>query len=210
MIKTLIFDFGDVFINLDKQGTIERTKTLFGFDIITEKPEAANKSIFKVNDDYERGFISTEEFLSFYSDLSNDVTKEQVKKVWNSLIKDFPEYRLEFIQKLKAEGKYKLLLLSNTNDLHIDYIKAHVPFYEAFKSCFDKFYLSQEIGYRKPNADIYEFVLRDNDLIANECFFVDDTKQNTDAAAALGILTWNIDETSEDVIDMFTINADLF
>lgn len=210
MIKTLIFDFGDVFINLDKKGTISRAKELFGYDIITERPDVASSEIFDINNNYETGKITTNTFVSFYKNLKPSINEAQMIQLWNSLIKDFPEYRLEWLKQLVAQKNFKLILLSNTNELHIDYIKTHVPFYEEFKACFDAFYLSHEIGYRKPNADIYEFVLNQNNLKAEECIFIDDTKENTDAASKLGIHTWNIDETSEDIISLFTVKADLF
>ncbi len=210
MIKALIFDFGDVFINLDKQGTIKKTKELLGLDIIIEKKSKHNEAIFKVNDDYEKGLISTDEFVSFYCDFFNTVTSDQVITLWNSLIKDFPKHRLEFIKQLKKEKQFELILLSNTNELHINYIKEHVPFYEEFKSCFDKFYLSHEIHLRKPNADIFEFVLNESGLQPEDCFFIDDTKQNTKAAEKLGIRSWNIDEQSEDVTTLFETHNQLF
>ena len=68
----------------------------------------------------------------------------------------------------------------------------------------------EEIHLRKPNADIYEFILSDNRLNPQECFFVDDTKENTDTANKLGINVWNIDETKEDVINLFEINKHIF
>lgn len=210
MIKTIIFDFGDVFINLDKPGTIKRTKDLLGFDIITEAANTSSQAIFETNDAYEKGEISTDQFLSFYTNRFKGVTKNELIDLWNSLIKDFPKYRLDWLKQLKAEHDFKFILLSNTNALHINYIKEDVAFYEEFKACFDKFYLSHEIHLRKPNADIYEFVLSENKLKAEECLFIDDTKANTDTASALGINTWNIDETSQDVIDLFHIKANLF
>ena len=75
--------------------------------------------------------------------------------------------------------------------------------YERFKSCFDKFYLSHEIHFRKPDASIYEYVLNENQLEADRCFFVDDTKENTQAAAQLGIHTWNNNPEKEDIINLF-------
>ena len=159
MIKTIIFDFGDVFINLDKQGTIKRTKELLGYDIITEKQSKENEAIFKVNDDYEKGLISTTHFIDFYHNLTKNISKEDLVNLWNSLLKDFPKHRLDFIKQLKSEHQFKLILLSNTNELHINWIKKHIPFYEEFKSCFDAFYLSHEIHLRKPNKDIFEFVM---------------------------------------------------
>ena len=68
----------------------------------------------------------------------------------------------------------------------------------------DRFYLSHEIHLRKPNEDIYKFVLNENKLLPQETFFIDDTKENTITANALGIHVWNINPTCEDVVDLFT------
>ena len=100
--------------------------------------------------------------------------------------------------------------MSNTNALHISWVKAQVSFYEDFKSCFNEFYLSHEIGLRKPNANIYEFVLQENNIIASESLFIDDTKENTDAASKLGIHTWNINEKTEDITNLFETKKHLF
>lgn len=202
-IKTLIFDFGDVFINLDKSGAWQRALQLFKIDTFTD-------AMLKTNLDYEQGFISTEEFLRFYESTFPNLSQQEIIDAWNYIIKDFPYHRVAWLKQLKASGNYNLILLSNTNSLHIDFIKTHVPFYEEFKSLFDVFYLSHKIGLRKPNNNIYDFVLEKNKLVAEECLFVDDTKENTDAAKSLGIHVWNIDETSEDVTHLFKINADLF
>lgn len=202
-IKTLIFDFGDVFINLDKQGAIDNALQLF------DLPEFED-DMLKTNIAYEIGTIATQEFLAFYHKKFPKLDQNEIIYAWNYIIRDFPEYRLEFIQNLKASGKYQLILLSNTNALHIAYIKDKVPFYDDFKCCFDVFYLSHEIHFRKPNADIYQFVLNENNLDPKACLFIDDTKDNTDTAERLGFHTWNIDETREDVIDLFKIKSELF
>ena len=96
------------------------------------------------------------------------------------------------------------MLLSNTNDLHISWIIKDwgVELYDEFKNCFEQFYLSHEIGLRKPNANIYEFVLSENNLKAEETFFIDDTYENTYSAQMLGIKTWNIQPETEDVVDL--------
>jgi len=210
MIKTIIFDFGDVFINLDKQGTIKRTKELLDYDIITETKSKENETIFRVNDDYEKGLISTNDFIDFYYNLTKNVSKEQITNLWNSLIRDLPKHRLEFIKQLKSENDFNLILLSNTNELHINWIKKHISFYEEFKACFHKFYLSHEIHLRKPNREIFDFVLNENHLKANECLFIDDTKQNTDAASQLGMQVWNNNPNTEDVTNLFNIKNHLF
>jgi putative hydrolase of the HAD superfamily len=112
---------------------------------------------------------------------------------------------LTFIEHLASLKKYKLILLSNTNELHIEQVIENMSFdrYLRFKNCFDQFYLSHEIKLRKPDHSIYEFVLIKNNLIAKNCFFIDDTKENTDAASILGIRAWNNNPKNEDVIDLF-------
>lgn len=203
MIDTLIFDFGDVFINLDKQGAMQNALNLFKMNTLED-------DMIKTNMLYEVGKVSTDEFIDFYTSKFSYLNENQVIEAWNYILKDFPEYRLKFIQQLAEEKRFKLILLSNTNDMHIDFIKSNVSFYEDFKNCFDQFYLSQEIQLRKPNKDIFNFVLESNNLKPEQCFFVDDTKENTDMAEALGIKVWNIDETNEDVINMFNLKNKFF
>ncbi len=202
MIKTLIFDFGDVFINLDKQATLRELQKL---DISNFSEALVNH-----NKSYEMGLISSEAFLTTYIDEFSHLTSDQIRDSWNAILMDFPEYRFKFIKKLSEKKDYKLILLSNTNEIHIDYIKQNVAFFKDFKNCFDSFYLSHEINLRKPNADIFEYVLKKEDLIAEECLFIDDTAENTEAAARLGLYTWHLEPTREDVIDLFTTNKALF
>lgn len=201
MIKTIIFDFGDIFVNLDKPATKR--------ELNKHKIEGFTDAIIKNNLDYEKGLISSKEFINNYISEYSHLKEEQVITSWNSILVDFPQYRYNFIKKLSEEKNYQLILLSNTNEIHIDWIKENVPFFEDFKNCFDAFYLSHEINFRKPDAAIYKYVLEKHQLVPEECLFIDDTKENTDAAAALGIHVWNLEPTREDVIDLFTAKKDL-
>lgn len=202
-IKTIIFDFGDVFINLDKEGALANALALFNTKQFTE-------AMLKTNEDYEKGLITSDAFLQFYTNTFPHLSTQTIFDAWQFILKDFPKYRLEWLQQLKAQSNYNLILLSNTNALHINHIKKQIPFYNDFKNCFDAFYLSHEIGLRKPNTNIYEFVLKENNLKANECLFIDDTKENTDAANTLNIHTWNINPKTEDVVHLFTTKQHLF
>ena len=203
MIKTIIFDFGDVFINLDKEGALKLALEKFEITELDEELQSINAL-------YEQGLISTDEFLDFYADNFPKLSRNELKSIWNHIIKDFPEHRLQFIKQLAKDNNYQLILLSNTNELHIDYIKNNVSFYEEFKDCFDQFYLSHEINLRKPNADIFNFVLTENKLNAEECLFIDDTLENTQPAQQLGINVWNNNPATEDIVDIFTIKKELF
>lgn len=196
MIKNIIFDFGDIFINLDKPATEIRLKSL-GLEKISQR-------MLRFAQSYEMGLISTLEFIQFFKELYPSVRETEFTDAWNAILLDTPQYRLDFIKDLAEHDHYRLFLLSNTNDLHIQWVKNNwgIDRFEAFKNCFEGFYLSHEIGLRKPNFDVYEFVLRSNQLLPNETLFIDDTKLNTEAASKLGICTWNLVPGNEDVVQL--------
>ncbi|GAB7257248.1 HAD family phosphatase [uncultured Polaribacter sp.] len=198
MIKNIIFDFGDIFINLDKEGTYKAMAKLGVTEISNEMVEIYHQ--------YEKGLISSDEFIDFYKNRFPAIDRKDLVDAWNAVLLDFPERRLKFLQELSNSKKYNLFLLSNTNDLHISWIQENwgMDLYSKFKNCFSKFYLSHEINFRKPDLDIYQFVLKENNLVAEETLFVDDLKVNTDAAKTLGINVWNLIPGEEDVVELFT------
>ncbi len=196
MIKNIIFDFGDIFINLDKQATYRELKKLGVPHISDEMTIIARQ--------YEKGIISTQEFTNFFSSQLG-VSVSEVIVAWNSILLNFPRERFLFLKELYESKKYRLFLLSNTNELHISWIQQNWGFnrYMEFKNCFEKFYLSHEIKLRKPNKEIYEFALKENNLIAEETLFIDDLEENTAAASTLGIHVWNLIPNQEDVSQLF-------
>ena len=195
MINAIIFDFGDVFINLDKQATLDGLKNL-GIS-------HWNEDLNQLNLQYEIGAISGDDFLAGIQKHTNNASIEDIRAAWNSILADFPLYRLEFLQMLSQ--KYRLFLLSNTDAIHIETFeqKSGTSFYSDFYQCFEKVYFSFEIGMRKPNPDVYSFVLDQNGLQAKQTLFIDDKKENTDAAAALGLHIWNLQVGEEDVVHLF-------
>ena len=195
MIKNIVFDFGDIFINLDKEATFKELAKL-GIDHITD-------DMMAVAHQYEKGEISTADFIDYFHD-EFKISKEDLVFAWNAILLDFPQHRLAFLKELAASKKYRLFLLSNTNDMHIKWIRNDwgSELYAEFKNCFEQFYLSHEIGFRKSNADIYEFVLKENNLKAAETFFIDDTLENTLTAEKLGVKTWNLIPGKEDVVSL--------
>ena len=196
MIKNLILDFGDIFINLDKQST-PRALAKLGL----EKP---TKELTKLCEAYEKGNCSSSKFLKDLTTYFPNSVESELTKAWNAILLDFPEYRLEFLEELAKEKTYRLFLLSNTNDIHITYVKQLMGTlkYQRFQEAFEHFYLSYEMGMRKPDLEIFEFVLEKHQLIPEETLFVDDTKENTDAAAKTGIQIWNLLVGQEDIIEL--------
>ncbi|WP_367771660.1 HAD family phosphatase [Flavobacterium sp. WC2421] len=198
MINTIIFDFGDIFINLDKQATSDALKKL-GL-------KEWNEDLDKLNIAFEKGEISRENFLIGIQKHIPNASIDEILKAWNAVLLDFPLYRLEFLQMLSK--KYRLFLLSNTDAIHIKKFehKSGISFYSDFYQCFEKVYFSFEIGMRKPDSSIYNYVLNKHELQPKRTLFVDDKKENTDAALLLGLNIWNLQVGQEDVVDLFTKN----
>src|SRR5690606_4529193 len=138
MIKNIIFDFGDIFVNLDKQAVFRSLKNN-GINEFLPKFDA-------LNNDFEVGKISPAEFLNRLRADFPHLSTSEIADIWNSILLDFPEYRLDFIEKLANEKKYRLFLLSNTNALHIPHVGQVMGMdrYKRFKNCFEQFYLSHE------------------------------------------------------------------
>jgi putative hydrolase of the HAD superfamily len=59
------------------------------------------------------------------------------------------------------------------------------------------------MGMRKPSPEIFNYIINKHDLSPKRTLFVDDKKENTDAAEALGINVWNLEVGKEDVVDLF-------
>lgn len=195
MINTIIFDFGDIFINLNKQKEIDEFKKL-GLD-------GPNEELIQLNDLFERGKISELEFIQGFQKYIPNADVHDIRKAWNSVIGEFPLYRLEFLQLLA--GKYRLFLLTNTDAIHISRFEhmVGISFFSDFYQCFEKVYYSFEMGMRKPQPEIFSYILNKHDLSPKRTLFIDDKKANTDAAASLGINVWNLQVGEEDVVDLF-------
>ncbi len=195
MIENIIFDFGDVFINLDKPATAREMRK-YGFKGITPELDA----IFK---DYEMGLMSSDSFLEQTGAMFPKATTQNIIDSWNAILLDFPEERLCFLEDLAAENSYRMFLLSNTNEIHIENERKRMgERFTRFENAFEVFYLSYEMGKRKPNLDIFQQVLDENNLVPEKTLFIDDTKENTDAAKQLGIKTWHLLVGREDVTQL--------
>lgn len=199
MIKNILFDFGDVFINLDKEATIRMLKNAGYTDI--------SPQIIPIIRNYEKGNISTDEFINSALEFFPGLSQEELKRAWNGIILDFPEYRLDFIEGLAKNKKHRLFLFSNTNTLHIAKVKERMGLtqYENFRSCFEGFYLSHEVRCRKPDPEVFEMVLAKHNLLPAETLFVDDTFEHIESAGRLGLRTWHLQVGEEDIVDLIKL-----
>lgn len=195
MINTIIFDFGDIFINLDFEAMQKALKSL-GLKEWTEELD-------KLNYKFEKGNIKEDAFLKGIQSHIPNASLEEIKNAWSKVLLDFPLYRLEFLHKLSHN--YRLFLLSNTDSIHVEQFEQIVgeSFSRDFYQCFEKVYFSFEIGQRKPEPDAFNYIINKHELSPKRTLFVDDRKDNTDVAESLGFQVWNLKVGEEDVVDMF-------
>lgn len=196
MINTIIFDFGDVFINLDKNASLNALKKL-GLP-------SWNAEIDQINQKFEKGKLTEVQFMIEIKKLIPNASIEDIRAAWNAVLLDFPLKRLEFLERLS--DKYRLFLLSNTDEIHIAKFehKQGATFAREFYRCFEKVYFSFEIGYRKPEREAFNYIINKHDLSVKRTLFIDDKKENTDIAASLGMHVWNLQVGQEDVTDLFS------
>ncbi|QBA64382.1 HAD family hydrolase [Muriicola soli] len=196
MIKNILFDFGDVFINLDKGATL-RELSEAGYDVIAAE-------LYPLMISYEKGLLPTSEFVKSAQYYFPGLETMDLISAWNAIILDFPEDRLTFLKQLAARENYRLFLLSNTNDLHITKVKKEMgeKKFNAFRKCFEGFYLSHELKMRKPDAEVFLTILENHSLKPNETLFVDDTLEHIVSADRLGLKTWHLQVGKEAVTDL--------
>ncbi|WP_417609420.1 HAD family hydrolase [Owenweeksia hongkongensis] len=195
MIKNIIFDFGAVLIPIDE------SLTWSAFEKLGAKDELKNQQ--KIFQKYEKGEISTSEFLKKIQPFFfRKIYPPELGNAWNAMLKTLPEERVNFLKRLKKN--YRIFLLSNTNELHINHIKKEAGLfsYKQFISQFENVHYSYEMGMRKPDAEIFEKVLKDNNLVAEETFYIDDGKKHIKTAKSLGIETWHFKPEEDDINDL--------
>jgi HAD superfamily hydrolase (TIGR01509 family) len=197
--KTIIFDLGAVILNINYQNTIDEFTKLGVNNAATFYSKKVQTNLFN---QIETGMISSNEFLKALQKETKNANINQVEKAWNAMLLDLPEERIQLIEKLK--NNYSIYLLSNTNAIHIDAIKKQLGKRKwlAFCKLFDKMYLSHELGLRKPDVKIFEYILNEQKLKAEEVFFIDDSPQHIASAKKIGIHCHHLLD-DENIITLF-------
>lgn len=202
MIRNIIFDFGGVLLDLDYNKTFEALGSLMNLELSYDKLPA---ELSEVCLSFERGEFQYETFMWKIQKLSKlQITQPHlIIKAWNAMLLGWNSERLPWLLELKQ--KYNTYLLSNTNSLHIDWVrkdlksKYGITDFEA--TYFDCVHYSHEMGMQKPNLDIYEEVILTHDLIPSESVFIDDNLENIEAARKTGLLAIHHDPKTE-IIEM--------
>jgi putative hydrolase of the HAD superfamily len=188
MIKNIIFDLGNVVLSIDTKLS-EKEFAAYGLTDFKNLYTLASQA--EIFDRLEIGKISPEEFYEeFRQIIGADMSDEIIEKCWNALILDYRPEVIELLKKLKI--KYRTFLLSNTNKIHYDYyteILKHNFRVNGLQALMEKAYFSHEIGMKKPDEKVFNFVLSDADILPGETLFIDDNKDNIMTAQKLGIQT---------------------
>lgn len=188
MIKNLVFDFGGVIVDLDKDNAIRQFKEIGVHNIEDYIGLYAQQGIFL---EVEDGTIDEVTFCRNLSMLiDKELAFEEVKNAWLAFIVGLDESKLDYIESLK--NKYNLYILSNTNPFiqswaqSSDFSSKERPLNDYFK----KIYASYEMGYIKPNRKIFELMVEDAHLIPSETLFIDDGESNITIAKEMGFKTY--------------------
>ena len=184
-IKSVVFDLGGVIYGVDYHKTINGFKDL-GIDRFEEVYAKAGQS--DLFNDFEEGKISRAIFIDRIKNLSRkNMTSSQIENAWNEMLLGFMPDALACLKRLS--GSYRLFLLSNTNEIHIQEIENRVgkAFFSDFCSLFENVYLSHELGLRKPHPEVFKHILNEQGLKANETFFIDDSIQHVEGAIKAGL-----------------------
>ena len=203
-IKNLIFDFGNVIIDLDIDRTWASLQHFVGDDYAQKL-----KAVYPVGDvfiDFEVGKISEQTFLETLRSVANaPLSIRQVKEAWNAMLLTIKPERFEMLLRLRKN--YRVFLLSNTNETHLSFVDGYLRTIYGFdieyfgQTYFDKAYYSHIIGLRKPNDNIYEFVLNGAGLKAEESLFFDDVLENTEGAKRVGLNVY-LHRVGDEIVDV--------
>lgn len=199
--NAIIFDLGGVILNIDYNKTIAAMKKLGMEDFDEVFSQAKQTSLF---DDFETGKISAQHFINkLLPCLKPATSPNAVVHAWNEMVLFFPEKKLELLEKLKV--KYPIFLLSNTNELHIPQVRKKLTEVsdKELEHYFSQIYFSNEIHMRKPNAEIFNFVAKNEKLNPESTLFIDDSIQHIEGAKKLGFQTIHLKDP-EDLYSYFS------
>jgi len=195
-IKNIIFDLGGVIINLDQNLTIHEFNKLSAIPFEEIYTQASQMELFN---EFDKGKISD---FDFFSSLRKQIHYEgpeiDLLYAWNAMLLDVPEKRLDLLVKMKQN--YNTFLLSNTCEPHITSFENELYIHHGvknFNDYFDKVYYSCRTGMRKPHKEIFEFVLKENELLPEETVFIDDSIEHVKGAGECGLNAYLLPKNME-------------
>lgn len=193
--QNIIFDLGGVILNIDEMQTIRQFARLSNRspeEILATMQMPEHRMVLR---NYETGKINTCQFRQQLSAFAKvQVHDEQFDAAWNSILVDIPIRRIQLLQHLQKS--HRLFLLSNTNDLHwrhFNQMLADTSELNDFEQLFEKTYYSFQLDCRKPDPEIYQHVINENNLDTAQTIMLDDLQENLGGAASVGIQTFKVE-----------------
>lgn len=198
MIANIVFDFGGVLLDLEIKRTMDQLSEVMGIDFHKDIPD----ELMEMMKSYEMGQITRESFLwnmQHFSVHKNLLPKELID-AWNAMLLGWSGDKFSFLLNLRKQ--YKVYLLSNTNELHLEWVykdlKENHNIHSFESTFFDSCHYSHIVGDRKPNISIFKNLIRLEKINPQETLFIDDTPENVIAAREAG-LTAVHHVTNEDI-----------
>ncbi len=202
VVKNIILDLGGVLLNLDYDLMAKNLADLGILDVFSKQKQTG------FMDDWEEGKFDKNHFLSELKKLGNlteSNAEQKINDAWNSILLDFPKERLELLQILQS--KYRLFLYSNTNEIHIESFESSLQTdhqVDGLHSFFEKVYYSNVLGIRKPKTEGFLQILNENNLLAEETIFIDDSPQHIVGAKNAGITSFYLDLQTQNIHSLLT------
>lgn len=194
-IKNVLFDLGGVILDIDLARGLEAFRKLGVPNMVASNIRYNEKDIFL---EFEKGFIPEKQFIEKIKQMSGVQMKdEEVLAAWNTILQDLPKERVDLLYKLHHSSRFRVFLLSNTNPTHIqlsNQMLREQTGMESLEALCEKAYYSYRLHMRKPDAEIFHYVLNDSSLKPEESLFIDDSKVNIDAARQLGIESFHLSD----------------
>ena len=195
-IKNIIFDLGNVLLNLDFNASIKAFQELGLNKDVLDRQQVYSDPVFY---ELETGIITPQAFRNRVREILKKptVTDQQIDDAWSAMILDIPVGRVKILQELSE--KYNVYLFSNTNKIHIEGLFQEFKARHGidFPTLFIKDYYSHKIHDRKPNLSSFEKVIGLSGVNPEETLFVDDLEKNIIAAQQAGLKTFWLKEGME-------------
>lgn len=178
-IRTIIFDLGRVIVPFDFERAYARVTALTGLDRGEIRGRLSASGIVPR---FESGQLEAVPFVNeFGRVIGHEIEYGEFCDIWFSIFDAHTLIPESLLESLK--GRYRLLLLSNTNVIHYEMVAERYPHLRHF----DHHVLSYKVGALKPEEAIYREALRHAQAEPEECFFTDDIAEYVDSARRLGI-----------------------
>ncbi|MFB3816040.1 MAG: HAD family hydrolase [Candidatus Methylomirabilales bacterium] len=177
-IRLLVFDFGGVVCRFDYRIFCDRLASRCGREADAILAAAFGNPLQAA---FESGQVTGAEYhRAVMGALKAEVPYADFRELYGDIFTEIPE-TVALLRGL--HGRYPLYLLSDTNAIHFDHVRARIPALALFSECI----LSYRVGAMKPQPRIFQEALRRSGLPAEHCLFIDDRLPNVEGAARLGM-----------------------